>query len=115
MSTNIAVKELTPIYLAITIFAPLLANKNIVFWVDNMSVVQILRTQTSKDIQLMNLLRKIVVVAMKHNINFYSAHIPGRQNVIADLISRSKVQKALQIAPWLQKLPTPVPPELLPW
>ena len=98
-----------------SMFAPKLANKNIVFLVDNMSVVHILRSQTSKDTQLMNMLRKVVVIAMKYNIQFYASHIVGKHNVIPDLISRSKVQKALEMAPWLQKLATPVPPELMPW
>ena len=102
---NIATKELVPIYFAFSMWAPMLANKNIIFLVDNMAVVEVLKSQTSKDPTLISLIRPMVVVAMLHNIQFYADHIRGKHNVVCDLISRFQVQKALDMAPWLEKQP----------
>ena len=53
---NIATKELVPIYFAFSMWAPILSNKNIIFLVDNMAVVDVLKSQTSKDHTLMSLI-----------------------------------------------------------
>ena len=112
---NITTKELVPMYFAFSMWAPILSIKNIIFLVDNSAVVDVLKSQTSKDPTLMSLLRLMVVAAMLHNIQFYADHIRGKHNVVCDLISRFHVQKALQMDPWLEKQPHQVPLELLPW
>jgi len=112
---NIATKELLPITLAFRMWAPKLKAVNIIFMVDNMAVVDILQSQTSRDPEIMNLLRPMVVTAMVHNIQFYAYHIPGKVNTLADLISRFQMQKALTIAPWLDRVQTQVNSEWLPW
>ena len=51
-----------------------LKDKNILFIVDNMSVVDILQSQTSKDLKIM------MVSAMLDNIQFHFQHIKGKQS-----------------------------------
>ena len=112
---NIAAKELLPLALAFRLWAHKIKDYNIVFMVDNMSIVQILQSQTSKDPIIMSLLRPMVITAMTHNIQFYSQHIPGKLNVIPDLLSRFQIQKALTMAPWLDPTPLQIPSLWLPW
>ncbi|MCP3678772.1 MAG: hypothetical protein GY782_00060 [Gammaproteobacteria bacterium] len=115
LEKSIAIKELTPIYLAFSFWVKQLANSKILFLVDNYSVVHILRSKTSKDPILMGMVRKMVILSMLHNIQFSANHIPGKHNVVSDLLSRFQVPKAKLWAPWLDELPTQVPTHFLPW
>ncbi len=97
------VKELTPIFLAFSLWIKLLANSKILFLVDNMSVVFVLRSKTSRDPLLMGMVRKMVVLSMLNNIQFSTAHIAGKHNVVSDHVSRFLVQKAKLWATWLDE------------
>ena len=112
---SIAIKELTPIYLGFCMWIKLLQNSKICFLVDNESIVHVLRSKTSRDPIIMSMIRRMVVLSMLHNIQFYALHVPGRHNVVADLCSRFQVDKARKWAQWLDKDPTPIPKKLLPW
>ena len=61
----------------------------------------------------MKLVRRLVLAALKHNIHFKAKHIPGKTNVICDLLSRFSFQEAHRIAPWLNANPVVVPSHLL--
>ena len=114
-NVNIAVKELFPISMALRMWAPSLKGNNITFLVDNMSVVYILQSQTSKDPKIMSLLRPMVTSAMLNDIQFYAEHVPGKHNVIPDLLSRFQVSKALDLAKWMDRDPHSIPKQWLPW
>ena len=114
-TTNIAIKELLPIVLAVRLWGKDIANKRIMFFTDNLAIVSVINNQTSKEPSLMSLVRTLVLASLTNNILFLSKHIPGRHNVIADHLSRSQVHKAHELAPWLEAHPTPFPLEWLPW
>ena len=110
---HISIKELFPIVLLVEIWGPLLCNQKVLFFSDNLPVVEIVNKQSSKDKTLMRLIRRLVVAAMKFNILFKAKHIPGKHNVLADHLSRFKFQEAKKFAPWLDPQPTTVPDHLL--
>ena len=112
---NIAVKELTPIYLAFRLWGPSLSNSKILFHIDNESIVHVLSKHTSKEKTIMLMVRFTILHALKYDITFSASHVPGRHNVVADLLSRFQTPRALQQAPFLDQDPTPVPQEWLPW
>jgi hypothetical protein len=56
---------------------------------------------------------RLVLAALKHNIHFKAKHIPGKTNVIYDLLSRFSFQEAHHIVPWLNANPVVVPSHLL--
>ena len=112
---HITVLELFPIVAAIEYWGHQLRDKCILLLCDNKAVVDIINSQTSKDITVMILVRRLVVTSLKFNILFKSKHIPGKHNVIPDLLSRFQTETALQKAPWLNKLPTQLPEYILPW
>ena len=85
---NIAVKELLPIVLAMQLWGSLMANSRILFICDNMSIVAVINSHTSKYAHIMRLLRQLVVATMLHNIHFASKHIPCKRNSTADALSR---------------------------
>ena len=92
-----------------------MANSRILFMCDNMSIVAVLNSHTAKEPQIMQLLRRLVVSTMTHNIHFASKHIPGKINSAADALSRVQNDAALQLAPWLNAEPDRLPKWMLPW
>ncbi len=108
-------KEVTPIYLSFLIGAPRLKNSRIIFMVDNLSVVNVLKSKTARDPMLLSMVRKMVVVSMLNNILFSSSHLPGKFNVVTDALSRFQVKKTKRLDPWLQENPVEIPCNLFPW
>lgn len=106
---HITVLELYPILLALALWYSDLKNSCVLFMCDNEAVVHIINSQTAKDKTVMKLVRPLVLLCMKHNILFRAKHVPGVDNVLADLISRQKLQEARSIAPHLCKEPLEVP------
>jgi hypothetical protein len=62
---------------------------------------------------MMRLVRRLVVAALVHDIDFSSQHVPGKSNMVADLLSRNKFQAARAWAPWLDPEPQSIPDSLL--
>ena len=109
---NIAILEIYPILLAFKLWGYRLSNKCILLNSDNMAVVHILNTFTSKDKSIMSILRAIVIELMINNILIKAVHILGKNNICSDLLSRDQVPKALQLYPHLDKIPTPIPSDM---
>lgn len=110
---HITFKELFPIVLAIEIWGSHLRNKCLVIHTDNMAVMHIINKQTSKETSVMKLVRRLVLACMQFNILLRSVHIPGKKNVLPDLLSRFQVSRFHQIAPHMEQFPVPVPEKLL--
>ena len=85
---NIAAKELVPIILTTVLWGKQWQAKHIQFHSDNMAVVHILKTNSSKDATIMHLFRCLHFFCAKHDIRTSTVHIPGVQNVMADALSR---------------------------
>jgi len=111
---HITIKELYPIVLALCLWGHKLSNHKVRFYTDNEACVHIINSQTSRDTHIMQLVRHLVCASLKHNILFRAEHVPGRHNVIPDLLSRFQFQRAARLAPWLDSAPAAIPPELLP-
>lgn len=104
--------ELFPVYVSLLLWHPWLSNKRILFHIDNMAVVQVLNTLTSKSTRVMNIVRKLVLLTLQHNITIKAQHIPTKLNKIADSISRSQWGKFRNLAPEAEKWPTQLPQQI---
>ena len=64
----------------------------------------------------MTLVRRLVLAAMKFNVNFQASHIPGKKNIVADALSRLQMceARAADHTHKLNQQPDPIPPHLLP-
>lgn len=113
-SYNIALLELFPIVLGIHIWGSLMADKRVIFFSDNIAVVDSGNNQTSKHQGIMVLFRDLVLSCLRHNILFQARHIPGLLNFRADYISRSQVTKFKELSPDADLFPTPIPENLMP-
>ena len=108
-SFSVSVLELYPIMAAVVVWSDSWANKNVCFFTDHESLVPILNNQTSRDPNIMALLRPLVLTCLRFNINFTARHIPGRYNILADKLSRSQVEEFRILAPWAHARPMEVP------
>ena len=80
--------ELYPIFLLITLLAEKLKGERILVLCDNQPIVHTLNKLTTKNKRVMRLIRMLILVLLKNNIVIFAKHIPGKQNVISDFLSR---------------------------
>ena len=113
-SRNITILELYPVYVMLNMFGHLLTNSNILFHSDNMAVTAILNSQSSKEKTIMSILRPLILILVKYNINLRSQHIPGLLNILPDRISRFQVTSELLHQHKMDPEPTSIPLHLRP-
>ena len=106
---SIAWLEFFPILVAITLWGHLLKGKRIILRCDNKAVVAIINKQTSKCPKIMKMVRFFVLQCLKFNVTFYANHIPGKENNIADALSRFQMRRFRELAPQAAPEGTPVP------
>nr|XP_045603192.1 uncharacterized protein LOC123761301 [Procambarus clarkii] len=112
---NIALLELYPFYMGISIFAPVLANKRLVCRSDNAAVVNVLQSLSARCPLLMQLVRPLAILLLTHNITLLPSHLPGKLNGVCDALSRLQVlpPSFLRDAGLAEKPPA-IPQHLLP-
>ena len=110
---SIAYKELFPVVVAAHLWGPSWASRRVEFLCDNEAVVSVLKSGTSRDPHLMALLRYLSLLAVRHSFSFTSSSVQGRNNSIADSLSRFQFQRFRHLAPRADQEATPIPPSLL--
>ena len=83
-SVHITAKELIPIVIAAAVWVGHWSRKRICFRCDNMSVVDLLKSNTSQDRLLMHLLRCLAFYSAYFRFQFLAVHVPGIHNTAAD-------------------------------
>ena len=109
---SIAAKELLPILLAAATWGPYWQGNQVLVQSDNMSVVNVITANTSRDKTIMHLLRGLHFICAFYNVNLRAMHIPGAKNVSADAISRDKLQVFFATNPTANREPTKIPDQL---
>lgn len=69
-----------------------------------MAVVDVIRKQSSKVKNLMHFLRRLFLVCLEVHCNTFlkTKHIPGKFNIVADLLSGFQFRKSREAAPFLE-------------
>ena len=111
---QITVLEFFPVFVLVSMFAHLVKNANILYYCDNIAVVEIINKQTSRNKKVMEFLRPLILIMMRFNINLKSKHIPGVENILCDKISRFQVSDKLLRLYGMRLSPTPIPHHLQP-
>ena len=93
MPLSIAYIELFPTVLAASLWGHQWFAKRVDFSSDNKAVVEALRSHTSRDSNLMVLLRHLSLLAPRHSFVFAARHIRGKSNAMADAISRFEFRR----------------------
>ena len=96
---SIAHRELVPIVIACFLWGRLWSGKVVQFYCDN----------EAKEKGLIHLLRCVIFLAAKHGFWFIATHIPGKENILADAISRNILKLFRSQAPKMMDTnPTPI-------
>lgn len=112
LGTNMLLLELFPIIVAVELWAARLANHSIVFWCDNLGVVQAINNQRGSSLQTLRLLRYLVFRCLQFNVSFTARHVPGVENGVADALSRFDFDRFRALAPESSLTGLPCPPHL---
>ena len=110
---SIAWQELFALVVACHLWGGEFANKRIVFYCDNESVVNIVNSKRSHIPRVIDLVRHLTLVTLRYNFYPRAKHIEGKKNEIADSISRFQMDRFRRLAPHADLVPCPCPPELL--
>ena len=108
---SIMAKELVPIVFSCAVWGPQLSGRTILFRCDNSSIVAAVNKGTAKESIVMHLLRCLWFFTAFYDISLLCEHIAGKQNDLADHISRNHLQAFLCLNPQAT-FPTPIPPPL---
>ena len=112
ITADITVLEMFPLLVCLHIWGQELKNKKIVFRSDNLSSVHIINSMTSKNDEVMIILRAITLLCLQLNIAFKALHVRGCFNRLADTLSRFQLQKFHELAPDADPEPSTVPNHL---
>ena len=114
LGLNITVLEFFPIVAALQVWGHLWENKRIIFWTDNLALVAVINKQSSREKQIMFLMRKLVLKCLQCNITFYAEHISSLQNGRADALSRDELGRFHRLHPEADHAPTILPEAVRP-
>ena len=91
-------------------------GRKILFHTDCQPNVDAWRKGDSRKPQISHLIRTLLFLAATHNFNMNMIHIPGVDNVFADLLSRGQVQRFLESTDQHDRSPTiPLPLPIQTW
>jgi len=93
---NIATKELIPIVMAAAMWGKAWGGLVVCCRCDNDAVVAVVNRRTSRDQDLMHLLRCLSFFEAAFSFRVVASHIPGVENTLADDLSRNKLSSFLQ-------------------
>ena len=110
-SFNISYWEFFALVIAIFIWAPSLAEREVVLNTDNQALLAIWSNGSSVK-PIMRLVRALFFRLARFNINLLLNHIPGSTNVNADLLSRFQVRRFLELNPDADTDNSPCPPDI---
>ena len=113
LAHNITRKELVPIVIAAAIWGLQWRGSTVQVLCDNAAVVSILNSNTSRDKEVMHLLRCLAFISAKFQFILVASHLPGQLNTAADALSRNRVDVFRSIMPQAEELPTEIPTALL--
>lgn len=105
--------EFYPIMAALLVWGHLWKNNSILFLTDNKALVYIINKQSSKDKSIMFLVKILVLQCLKLNIHLKVKYIPGKHNILPDLISPFQVHRAGLIGSMFGPHPREISPNTL--
>lgn len=110
---SIAFLELYAVACSIELWAHIVQNMRVTIFSDNEGVVSMINKGTSGCFLCMKLIRIMTLTSLKYNVRFFCKHVEGKKNVFADLLSRNKIKRFLELAN-PDQAPTLLPQSLWP-
>ena len=86
---HITIKELIPIVIAASLWGRKWSKKTVMVRCDNAAVVAIIGSGTSRDSEVMHLMRCLAFISAKFEFSIFATHISSTHNDLADALSRN--------------------------
>ena len=106
---SIEAKELFPILVAAQVWGSSWETLRVVVLCDNASVVGAINKGYSKVPLIGDMIRVLIYYSMHYNFLLRAEHIPGKLNVLSDLLSRLQVPRFRELAPAAEEHPVELP------
>ena len=100
--------ELYAVVAAVVTWIHRFRNHRIQLHCDNLSVCHMINSNRSSCKNCMVLIRILVLESMVHNVRIYARHLSSGTNLLADLLSRMRIQQFKQVAVDMQDKPVKV-------
>ena len=110
---NITRKEFIPIILAAAIWGHEWSRKTIVTQCDNLAVVEVLNRGYSREPDIMHLMRCLFFFSAHFHFRVIAKHIPGKRNILADVLSRDRLSLFHSLHPQANSSPAIIPAPLI--
>ena len=104
---SISLLELYAIVIAVEMWAPLIQGKQICLCSNNEATVFCINKKSSTNQECMFLICHLTLTYMKFQIYVIAQHYHGKRNVLADALSRGKIQHFHQLSCTLSMNPKP--------
>ena len=98
MSPNIEYLELFALAAAVLTWGPLIKNKRVTIFCDNMAVVNMINNITSSCKNCLFLLRLLVLNNLVNNRRIYARHVRTEKNELADALSHLQFNRFWRLA-----------------
>ena len=107
--------ELYAVTVAVMCWIDRFRNQRICLFCDNLSVVNMINSSSSKCKNCMVLIRIITLKSLIENVRVYAKHVSTSKNDLADALSRGQFNRFWKLAPEsMHKEATPMPTDLWP-
>ena len=113
MAVYIAFKELLAVVLSTEVWGSEWTGTHVLCYCDNEAATHMVASRSSKNPDLMHLLRCLFFIEAQFSFTLTLKHIPGVENDRADDLSRNNLSSILSKVLDAQKIPTPLPQPLL--
>ena len=110
---HVTIKELLPIIMSCAIWGHNWKGKTVKCICDNAAVVAIINSGRSKDSRAMHLIRCLTFFLSHFNMILFAEHLPGKDNVAADALSRDNIPLFRQQVTNAAEHPSQLPQELI--
>uniref|UniRef100_A0A1B8Y586 Uncharacterized protein n=1 Tax=Xenopus tropicalis TaxID=8364 RepID=A0A1B8Y586_XENTR len=101
ITKNMVFLELLPILTSLEVWGEELVKK-VIFYCDNMGVVQFLNKMNASSVPVVRLMRSLVLLCMNSNIWLKLRHVPGVNNDVADALSRLQLDRFWNLVPLVE-------------
>ena len=85
--------ELYAVMVNIMLWAKDLANRRVIIFCDNESIVSVINKDSLSCRNCLKLLRLITLTSLKYNTRFFAHHVKGKNNILLDLLCRQKIRR----------------------
>ena len=109
---HISFKELLAGLVCVAVWGPRWKGARVHWRCDNQPAVDAVCGRSCRDRPMMHLIRCLFFFEAWFDLELLATHLPGRENMLADDLSRNRVSAFLSKAPAVDQDPVPLPPDL---